>query len=171
MDFRNAGLPLPFTRWRLAGGAGGAAATFSGRWSMMQVETGDGIAAPGNNQRRGSATDQGQSAAPGRQRGARKKRRMGLHMGELGRRLGSAHGIVLTLFSPRLRIRPGWSTESSLIEVMQYILSYAYLKYCCGSVLCLSYCKDNTLYAYSHNCSKDGAGKSDEPSNMDIVHV
>ena len=101
MDFRNAGLPLPFTRWWLAGGAGGAAATFSGRWSMMQAKTGDGIAAPGDNQRRGSAADQGQSAAPGRRRGARKKRRMGLRMGELGRRLGSAHGIVLTLFSPR----------------------------------------------------------------------
>ena len=54
---------------------------------------------------------------------------------------------------------------------MQYILSYAYLKYCCGSVLCLSYCKDNTLYAYSLNCSKDEAGKCVGPSNMDIVHV
>ena len=54
-----------------------------------------------------------------------------------------------------------------------YSLSCAYLKYRCGSVLCISYCKDYTLYAYSLslNCSKDGAGKSDEPSNMDIVHV
>ena len=33
-------LPLPFTRWWLAGGAGGAAAIFSGRWSMMQAKTG-----------------------------------------------------------------------------------------------------------------------------------
>ncbi|XBI54733.1 hypothetical protein VPH35_036692 [Triticum aestivum] len=142
---------------------------------MMQAKTGDGIAAPGDNQRRGSAADQGQSAAPGRRHGARKKRRMGLRMGELRRRLGSVHGIVLTLFSPRymrwISTRPGWSTGSSLIEVMQYILSYAYLKYCCGSVLCLSYCKDNTLYAYSLNCSKDEAGKCAGPSNMDIVYV
>ena len=34
-----------------------------------------------------------------------------------------------------------------------------------------SYCNDNTLYAYSLNCSKDGAGKCAGPSNMDIVHV
>ena len=67
----------------------------------MQAKIGDGIAAPGDNQRRGSAADRGQSDAMGQRRGARKKRRMGLRIGELGRRLGLAHGIVLTLFSPR----------------------------------------------------------------------
>ena len=205
MDFRNAGLPLPFTRWWLTGGASGAAATFSGRWSMMQAKIGDGIAAPGDNQRRGSAADRGQSAAPGRRRGARKKRRMGLCMGELGRPFGSAHGIVLTLFSPRylrlvsflrratkwfslllnyatlvfcvhgrLSTHPGWSTGSSLIEEMKYILSIMSTWNTVVGLYFASqflYCNDNTLYAYSLNCSKDKAGKCVGPFNMDNVHV
>lgn len=68
---------------------------------MMQAKTGDGMAALGDNQRRGSAADRGQSGCTGATARGEEEAADGAAQGELGRRLGSAHGIGLTLFSPR----------------------------------------------------------------------
>ena len=56
---------------------------------------------------------------------------------------------------------------------MQYILSLVPIwntvvgLYFASHIARIKHC----MHTLSLNCSKDGAGKSDEPSNMDIVHV